>query len=117
MVNNEFFSISDNDDSLFMSLDESHAMGLDDGLCIAIDLIHSEFPECAYIADYIEKQREERSKNMTTDVINRQTLLAQMEAQKQAYDFEAAKGGEIVVAEPSWELAISMIEDMPKEVK
>lgn len=116
MVNNEFFSISDNDDSLFMSLDESHAMGLDDGLCIAIDLIHSEFPECAYIADYLEKQRERR-KIMVADLINRQTLLAQMEAQKQAYDFEAAEGGEIVVAEPSWELAISMIEDMPKEVK
>ena len=50
-----------------------------------------------------------------SDLINRQTLLAQMDAQQQAFDTEMKEYGKTPLVKPSWELAISMIKDMKTE--
>lgn len=47
------------------------------------------------------------------ELIDRNTLLSQMDAQQQAHYMETMRGNESDLVAPSWELAIDMINQMP----
>lgn len=57
----------------------------------------------------------ERRTKMAKDLIDRQALLAQLEAQEQAYRTEMAESNVSDLVKPSWTLAMAMIRDMPKK--